>query len=379
VTKLRYSVALALLLFGSGCAFSPVKRPDPGLYKSQIVGGKIVPLPYAAAIDACKAAAEAIGFGIHAVSPEAGVVRTTGREVQIPEVCDCGTWNLDQVRGTGHSVLVATVKQQNDDESLVTLDNECGAHFTGRNLYGAVTRQEAYRCASRGYLESEFWKMLDQVVARAALPSISPRTDGVSRQTSLELVDARCRFEAGQVLAEGLVKNNGSAEVESVIVVLMLYDESGGFAGSEEGEVLIRPLRPGQSSPFKIAGQRPNGLRCEFVARDRAGAELPTTREGESAKELALPAPPQSPLPVTRVVPRETPPVVSLFEYQSLSLGMTYSQVVAAVGAEGTEISRIRRQGVERTQYSWVNQDGSKMTASFRDRVLATKSQNGLR
>lgn len=383
MTKFRF-FALAVLLLSSGCAFSPVKRPDPGLYRNQIVGAKVIPLPFAATIDACKAAAESIGFQIHTASQESGVVRTAARAVQIPDICDCGTWNLEPIRGAGYSVLIAKVKQQSSGESIVTLENECGTEFTGRNLYGAVTRHEVYRCASRGQSEREFWSMLDQVVARAASPSPAPAPGpSASRAPALELVDARCHFEAGQLVAEGLVKNASDASVESVIVVLMLYDESGGFAGSEEGEVVIKPLRPGQSSPFKILARRPNGLRCEFLARDRAGAEMPTRRDGESDVEVDLPAPAEpaaAALPlVSRVVPPEEPPLVNLFEYQSLRPGMTYAQVAAAIGADGTEISRLRRQGVERAQYSWVNANGSKMTATFRDRKLTTKVQSGLR
>lgn len=384
MTKFRSCVALAVLLLASGCAFSPVKRPDPGLYRHQIVGAKVIPLPFAATLNASKATAESIGFQIQAVSQESGVMRTTARAVQIPEVCDCGTWNLEPIRGSGYSVLIATVKEQSPGESTVTLENECGTEFTGRNLYGAVTRHEVYRCASRGQAEREFWSMLDQIVARAASPPSAPSAGpSASKAPALELVDARCNFEAGQLAAEGLVKNASDVLVESVIVVLMLYDEGGGFVGSEEGEVLIRPLRPGQASPFKILARRPSGLKCDFVARDRAGTEMPTKRAGESDIEVDSPAsaePVAAVVPsVTRVVPPAEPPVVNLFEYESLRPGMTYAQVVAAVGADGTEIARVRRQGVERTQYSWVNPDGSKMTATFRDRKLTTKVQNGLR
>jgi len=169
--SLLFAAGALLTMAFQGCAFSAVRRPDP----------KPIALPYDQAVEACRAAAEAIGYQIHSASPAAGIVRTSPRPVQIPELCDCGTWNMDKVTGSAFSTLIATVSAQGNDTSVVTLDNECSTTFTGRNLYGMVTRQEAYRCASKGAMERDFWAMLDRICARSpgCASSVAEGTIGI--------------------------------------------------------------------------------------------------------------------------------------------------------------------------------------------------------
>ncbi len=379
MSKVKACVVLAIFGLFQGCAFSPVRRPDPLLYKDSFVGSRVIPLPYERTLEACNSAAESIGFKIHSLSKEAGVVRTVPRPAQIPEVCDCGTWNMDPVRGWGEAALVATVREQGPGKSVVTLDNECGTNFTGRNLYGIVTRQEAYRCASRGHLEKTFWDMLDQILARTRPAAATTPPRGTSgAQATLELVDAHCRFEASQVVAEGLVKNTGTASLEAVGVVVMLYDEAGGYVGSEEGEILIKPLGPGQASPFKISASRPAGLKCEFAVKDRSGTQLPTDGAGSGELETE----PTTGEAATGIVMTPVPPpsvVVTLAKFSAVASGMSYGDVARYLGGPG-KIIRTSQEGSDvYILYTWVNSDGSRMSGSFRNGIMTSKAQSGLR
>lgn len=77
--------------------------------------------------------------------------------------------------------------------------------------------------------------------------------------------------------------------------------------------------------------------------------------------------------------------VVSKAEYDQISTGMSYKQVVAIIGAEGTELARSGMQGVPGvmpnmtfTTYAWQNADGSNMNAVFVNGEVTTKAQFGL-
>src|SRR5205807_6195146 len=104
-------------------------------------------------------ALEAMRFEVEAVTPELGTIRTREKEVAIPVVCDCGTWNFEPVQGPGSSIVIVNIAER-PAATQVAIDYQCSMAFTGHNLYGAPTHQETYRCASRGRIETEFWSTL---------------------------------------------------------------------------------------------------------------------------------------------------------------------------------------------------------------------------
>ncbi|MEF3169134.1 MAG: hypothetical protein K6360_07370 [Deltaproteobacteria bacterium] len=78
--------------------------------------------------------------------------------------------------------------------------------------------------------------------------------------------------------------------------------------------------------------------------------------------------------------------VVSKAEYDQISEGMYYSQVVSIVGQGGTELSSGTMEGVPGVMpsittkmYMWQNSDGSNMTAMFQNYKLINKAQFGLK
>lgn len=78
--------------------------------------------------------------------------------------------------------------------------------------------------------------------------------------------------------------------------------------------------------------------------------------------------------------------IVTFDAYQRIQNGMSYSQVVAIIGAEGEEMSRNKMDGVpgvmasiETVMYQWVNSNGSNMNAMFQNNKLIQKAQFGLK
>ena len=77
--------------------------------------------------------------------------------------------------------------------------------------------------------------------------------------------------------------------------------------------------------------------------------------------------------------------IVTFDAYQRIQNGMSYSQVVAIIGAEGEEMARNKMDGVpgvmesvETVMYQWVNSNGSNMNAMFQNNKLIQKAQFGL-
>jgi hypothetical protein len=75
------------------------------------------------------------------------------------------------------------------------------------------------------------------------------------------------------------------------------------------------------------------------------------------------------------------PEAVTLAEFQSLQQGMSYQQVVAIVGSEGTLKSENSSSGsgLEYKSYDWENADGSTMSLSFNNGSLSNRYQFGLK
>lgn len=163
------SWALAVLVFSAGCAFSSVDRTSVDKYRSTFSTSESLKANPGLATDASKSALEAIGYEVQSVTPELGLLRTRAREVSVPTTCDCGSWNGRDVSGVANSFLVVRVQPEGADKTSLRVEHSCAVNFTGRNLFGGVTRQETYECASRGVVERQFWDALRQTVAARAV------------------------------------------------------------------------------------------------------------------------------------------------------------------------------------------------------------------
>jgi hypothetical protein len=168
--RFRWCSAAVLAIWGvlGGCAFSPVAKVNFDAYFAQFPREKTVPMSASEATAIAKATLEAMGYGIQSATPELGEILTKAQQVPIPAWCDCGTWNLDPVKGTADSAIKVFLTETNQSTRIV-LDHGCGTTFNGQNLNGATTVHEVYRCASRGQVETAFWEKFEKIATvRAA-------------------------------------------------------------------------------------------------------------------------------------------------------------------------------------------------------------------
>jgi hypothetical protein len=70
---------------------------------------------------------------------------------------------------------------------------------------------------------------------------------------------------------------------------------------------------------------------------------------------------------------------ITLPEFEQIKTGMSYAQVVAIVGFDGTEQSSNEFGGTKTIMYAWSNPDASNANAMFQNDRLVTKAQFGLR
>lgn len=94
-----------------------------------------------------------------------------------------------------------------------------------------------------------------------------------------------------------------------------------------------------------------------------------------------------SPVPSSDVAPAAQAPEpekpksqVTMANYNRLSTGMTYEQVVAILGKEGTELSSNDIAGYQTVMYQWEGDSfASNMNAMFQNGKLMQKAQFGLK
>ncbi|WP_124514896.1 hypothetical protein [Acidovorax sp. FJL06] len=156
-------LSLCMTVLVTGCAFSPVDKPVAAKHVSQDKLWQVKSKDTVAVLDATKVALESAGYETASTTPELGELKTKPKQLPIPEHCDCGTWNSGVVQGSAQSVLVATFKTQPNDEGALKISHGCATTFMGRNLYGAVTTQETYVCASRGQTESDVSQRIEAI------------------------------------------------------------------------------------------------------------------------------------------------------------------------------------------------------------------------
>jgi len=147
----------------TACAFSPVDVPPVEKHAPKVVLSQLQGVTVEQGMDAARSALQSSGYEVGAYTPELGEVKTKPRQLQVPEWCDCGTWNGSVVQGTADSIMTVVVKPDGDSRVSVAAQHSCANIFFGRNLYGVVTVQQPVQCASRGTVEREFVQKLEAI------------------------------------------------------------------------------------------------------------------------------------------------------------------------------------------------------------------------
>lgn len=155
--------ALTALAVLSGCAFSPVERVPVTKHFDSQAAIEFSGITKDAAMDIARSALQSSGYEVISFVPELGEVRTKSKIVPTPAMCDCGTWNGTVISGNAESVFVVIAKNQSDGKVAVKAGFGCATTFSGKNLYGVVTKVESYSCASRGIVEGQFWEKFREI------------------------------------------------------------------------------------------------------------------------------------------------------------------------------------------------------------------------
>ena len=160
---MRFLYLFAAVVGLAGCAFSPVEKAPITKYVDSQEVKEFSGLSKDAAMDIARSALQSTGYEVISFVPELGEIRTKTRLVATPAQCDCGTWNGNVVSGNADSVFIVTAKNQGENKVGVKAGFGCAVTFSGKNLYGAVTKVESYNCASRGVVEGQFWERFREI------------------------------------------------------------------------------------------------------------------------------------------------------------------------------------------------------------------------
>lgn len=161
--KLWIFFVLAACLSLNACAFAPVERPKVDHNRRY---ERTYQLDLAQTFQAAKQAADTMGYGIQSSDQDLGEIVTFPKQIKVGGNADCGTWNGSPISGNVASTLEIRVEKAGKAASRVHLEHLLKGQFTGRNLYGMVTRQERYFCASHGVVERQYLAVLDEIVSR---------------------------------------------------------------------------------------------------------------------------------------------------------------------------------------------------------------------
>ncbi len=82
---------------------------------------------------------------------------------------------------------------------------------------------------------------------------------------------------------------------------------------------------------------------------------------------------------ITEVARAPGSPNVTLANYERIETGMTYDEVTAIFGGPGVRTAQIQLGGEWLEFYSWKAATGGTATVTFKNGIVSTKSQNGLR
>ncbi|MEI8122743.1 MAG: hypothetical protein WCI20_11880 [bacterium] len=163
------TILVAAIVALSGCAFAPVDKPNIEKHGPRIVEVAFPNLKGADGLSIAEATLKSIGFEVAAMTAELNEVKTKTKPAMIPQICDCGSWNGNQITGTADSVMAVTVQNSGTVQANLKINFVCAASFKGTNLWGVTTRAETYQCASTGALEKQFVENFTKIKAARGL------------------------------------------------------------------------------------------------------------------------------------------------------------------------------------------------------------------
>lgn len=176
--------------------------------------------------------------------------------------------------------------------------------------------------------------------------SVTSQWDPLSKADKEQLVEAVAAFCRNQTTQAGILDEGGDPIVEIINV-----------AGRE------------------LAIKDANGV---TISDNADAANIPDTEEPPPGPPTD--APPPTEVPPTTVPPTEDSTGVTLANFNKLQSGMSYEEVVAILGEEGTVLSQTDIAGFSTVMYQWFGEGslGANMNAMFQNGEMVSKAQFGL-
>lgn len=185
-----HNTILAIILFIfvlpllAACAFAPVDRPviNDNAGSQQ----RFVNLSPDQAFEVAELAAKSMGYEILTLNKAKGYLKTSAKSIPVQGNADCGAWHGVPVHGTMATVLLVKVVDLKGNQSSVSVLGFYAVKFQGRNLYGMVTREETYRCASLGSLENTYLEVFTRLAK-----NWSPKKDTIAKTSEEKQKDQK--------------------------------------------------------------------------------------------------------------------------------------------------------------------------------------------
>ena len=170
-----------LLLVGlAGCAFSPVNRPRAA--ENSGIREKVLKYPPQRAFNLAALTAQSMGYRFFKADRNSLAIITMPKALPAGGNADCGTWNGRPISGSTDGCLFLEVAGLGQGESRVRVQARYVATFRGRNIYGMVTTQETFRCASLGDLEEDFLARLKRMAAVTKPEAVDQAADEIREE-----------------------------------------------------------------------------------------------------------------------------------------------------------------------------------------------------
>lgn len=163
-----------------------------------------------------------------------------------------------------------------------------------------------------------------------------------------------------------------------VLLIVLFMCSRCGTDGPDETD--NAPAEPTAAEVIEATGEPAT---TEPLATDVAPTEEPATEVVPTEAPTDVPAPTDEPAteaPTDEPAPAETTGV-NLANFNRIQNGMTYEEVVAILGEEGTVMSETDIAGFKTVMYQWFGTGslGANMNAMFQNGAMIQKAQFGLK
>lgn len=117
-----------------------------------------------------------------------------------------------------------------------------------------------------------------------------------------------------------------------------------------------------------------------IVGLSLIGNALGTKTDTATVTPAPTAAPTEKPAPTPKPEPKNGKEM-TLKEFGEIESGMTYEQVIAIIGSEGTVLSEVGKKGekLHTVMYKWDGSGFGSANATFQDGKLLSKAQIGLK